>query len=95
MGENRVVASVPSLKIRVGGNMHEGWLPLGASAPQPLAARETDLRVEVQFDGSGYLLCYESVDGALFGDTWHATLDAAKRAAEEDFGVKPHDWLYL
>jgi hypothetical protein len=88
-----IVASMPSLKVRIGGDAHEGWLQSSAIEPQPLALRAVDLRIEVQFDGSGYLLSYESVDGALSGDTWHATLEEAKRSAKEEFGVKAHDWL--
>lgn len=47
----------------------------GASIPLPTATRDVAFNIEIEFDGSGYLLCYVSADGDLSGDTWHQTLD--------------------
>lgn len=85
---------VPVVRAIVGGDQHCGWLPASALQPMPTPQREVEFRIEIQSDGSGYVLCYESFDGSLHGDTWHETLAEAKRVAEEDFGVQPHVWRH-
>jgi len=74
------------------GEEHTGLLPAGAAKPLPTPVRDVLLNVEIQFDGSGYLLCYSSTDGTVFGDTWHETLSDAERAATEYFGIDGSEW---
>jgi hypothetical protein len=74
----------------VTGDQQSGWLP--ATGEETAPAREVLLNIEVQFDGSGYLLCYSSNDGLLFGDTWHLSESEAKQVALEEFGVQPSEW---
>ena len=78
--------------VRVGGAQHSGWLPDHAPTPLPTPIRDVLFDIEIQFDGSGYLLCYVSQDGSLYGDTWHETLAYAQEAAAEDFGLSDADW---
>ena len=88
----RLVKQVVEHKVTVGGYQHSGWLPLGASRPLPTPVREVLMNIEIQFDGSGYLLCYASTDGELWNDTWHHTLEEAQDAAADMFGVEHDQW---
>jgi hypothetical protein len=92
VGQIQLTAVVPVVKVIVGGDQHRGWLPATASRPLPTPQREIDFRIEIQSDGLGYLLCYESLDGSLHGDAWHETRAEAVDAAREDFGVRPQEW---
>lgn len=87
-----VVKKITGHVVRVGGDQHSGWLPEGASTPLPTPARDVTFDIEIQFDGFGYLLCYESQAGDLYGDTWHETLGEAEVEAAEMFGVQPSQW---
>ena len=79
-------------KVRIGGDQHSGWLPIGSAVPEKTDAQEVLLQFELHDDGAGYLLCYHSEDGALHGDTWHAAVEEAKLVAKEDFGVEESEW---
>jgi hypothetical protein len=87
-----VVKQLSGHKIRIGGTQHSGWLPADAASPLPTPIREVVFDLEIQFDGSGYILCYVSQDGQLYGDTWHETLTEAEQVATEEFGVKIDQW---
>jgi hypothetical protein len=87
-----VVLRAVGLPIRLGGEQHTGWLPAGAAIPLPTPIRDLIFDFEIQYDGSGYLLCYSSQDESVFGDTWHETLPEARAAALEQFGVLPEHW---
>ena len=86
------VKRVPGHTIRVGGEQPSGWLPEGAAVPLPTPVRDVTFDIEILFDGSGYLLCYASIDGEMFNDTWHKTLGDAEEAAREMFGVGAEQW---
>lgn len=87
-----VLKKITGHRVRVGGAQHSGWLPEGAATPLPTPVREVAFDLEIQFDGSGYLLCYASRTGDLYGDTWHETLEDAQEAAAEMFGAQPSQW---
>ena len=78
-------------KVRIGGTPHSGWTPEGAISLLPMPIRDVIFNLEIQFDGFGYFLIYESQDGDLCGDTWHETLSDAEAAAES-FGVESEQW---
>lgn len=86
-----VLKRVSGHKVRIGGTPHSGWLPEGALSPLPVPIRNVSFNLEIQFDGFGYLLIYESQEGDLCGDTWHETLSDAELAAES-FGVRSEQW---
>lgn len=92
MTDISVLATVPNKILHVGGDQHSGWLPAQAAQPVPTPLREVVFNFEIQFDGSGYLLCYSSVDGSLFGDTWHPTQSETEQVALDDFGIHSHEW---
>jgi hypothetical protein len=78
--------------VRVGGTQHSGWLPETAAVPLPTPQRDVLFDLKIEFDGFGYLLCYKSQDGKLYGDTWHETLTEAEEVAAEMFGVRSEQW---
>lgn len=79
-------------RVRVGGTQLSGWWPEGAADPLPPPVREVTFDLEIHSVGSGYLLCYASRGGDLYGDTWHKTVGEAEEAAARDFGVLAEQW---
>ncbi len=91
----RVIARIEGRKVRLGGDVHSGWLPAGAATPLPTAVRELEFTLEITDDGgSGFLLIYESSDGSYCNDNWHQTVDQAIADAEESFGVTKDEWKF-
>lgn len=88
----KVVKFIHGRPLRIGGEEHTGWLPPGAAKPLPTPVRDVLLDVEIRFDGSGYLLCYWSTDGTVFGDTWHESVSDAENAATDYFGIDGSEW---
>lgn len=86
------IKRIVGLPVRIGGEQHTGWLPAGAARPLPTPARDVLIDIEIQFDGHGYLLCYQSRDGDVYGDTWHQTLTEAEEVAAECFRLTPSQW---
>jgi hypothetical protein len=87
-----IVQRVVAYPVKIGGVSHSGWLPPGASIPLPTPVHEVALDLEIQFDGSGYLLCYSTADGSVRGDTWHQLLEDAVTEAEKAFGIPACVW---
>jgi hypothetical protein len=79
--------------VQFGGEVHEGWLPRGASVPQPTAVERVsiDLRI-LAAGGSAYVLEWSGSTRQRSGDTWHFSLADALAEAERDFGVGPDEW---
>ena len=86
------VKSIKNRPVTIGGEEHSGWLPPGAAMPLPTPIRHLLLNFVIEFDGGGYLLCHESTDGAVSGDTWHQTLADAEEAANDAFGIMASEW---
>ncbi len=86
------VRFIKNRPITIGGEEHSGWLPAGAATPLPTPVRHLLFNLEIQFDGDGYLLCHESTDGTVSGDTWHQTLFDAENAAQDWFGIAGSEW---
>ena len=75
-----------------GGEHHTGWLPAGATTPQPTPTRTAVLDVRIiQEDGAFYLV-WQSRNTDDKGETWHLTLDEALAEAERCFGILPDRW---
>jgi hypothetical protein len=87
-----IVGKVAGFAVTIGGEPHSGWLPPGAAMPLPTPIRHVVLDLEIEFDESGYLLCYVSRDGTVSGDTWHQSLEEAKEAATAFFGIERSRW---
>ncbi|HVE86907.1 MAG TPA: hypothetical protein VND93_28825 [Myxococcales bacterium] len=48
--------------------------------------------VEIVDANGGYSLNRYSAEGVFAGDTWHATLDEAKRQAQVEYAIPPEEW---
>ena len=89
----RVFSKVVSRKVRVGGEQNTGWLPEGDGRPLPSPIRDVNMNFEITDDGgSNFLLIYCSEDKSLCGDTWHLSIDEAKKVAERSFGIGKSEW---
>jgi hypothetical protein len=89
----RVFSKILSRKIRIGGEQHSGWLPEGFAIPLPTPVREVNMTFEITDDGGGnFLLLYCSEDRSVHGDTWHESIEEAKRAAGSYFGIQQTEW---
>lgn len=86
------VRFIKNRPITIGGKEHSGWLPAGAATPLATPVCHLLLNLEIQFDGDSYLLCYESTEGTVSGDTWHQTLSNAENAAQDMFGIASSEW---
>lgn len=49
-------------------------------------------RIVIESDDPGWLLIRHDASGNFAGDTWHRSLDDAKRCARREFGVEDGDW---
>ena len=87
-----IVKRVIGFPVKFGGEEHTGWLPAGAAKPLPTPVRNVLLNIEIQSDGSGFVLCHSSQDGVEQGDTWHPSVAEAEKAAAEYFGVLASHW---
>jgi len=84
------IASVPRRLVRITGEPNSGW---SAADPDDLNAVEMEFDFFVTSDGdANYLLVYESIDGRYCADTWHETVEEAKRCAKEAFGLEFEEW---
>jgi hypothetical protein len=90
-----VLKEIKNWKVIFGGEEHTGWLPAGATKPLPTLIQEIVLNITIEHDEPGYLLCYKSKDGDIYGDTWYETLEDAESGASEYFGINPDDWKCL
>lgn len=76
-----------------GGEEPSGWLPPGAARPLPTPIEKLVFDLEIVSDGGdGFLLCYQSRDGKVSGDTWHQSLSEAESAAQNWFAARPDQW---
>jgi hypothetical protein len=48
--------------------------------------------VMIEETSSGFYLFRYSATGEFGGDTWHETLEEAKRQAEFEYGIEDPDW---
>lgn len=92
MTEIRVIKRVRGLSYQFGGEEHVGWLPEGAAMPLPTPIVHAVLDLEIEFDGSGYLLNWMSQDGSVGSDLWFESLADAEAVAAVDFGVQSSQW---
>lgn len=83
-------AFIHARPFRVTGYQYSGWRAAGDG---DASARELPFEFSVTDDGGGnFLLVYQSVDGSLYGDTWHETLEDAYVSAERQFRISRDEW---
>jgi hypothetical protein len=87
---NRKFASIPSRRITIAGHPDSGWSSADEGTP---GSFDIEFRFDVTDDGGGnFLLVYSSLDGRYAADSWHASLDEALGAAEDQFGIERGEW---
>jgi hypothetical protein len=70
-----------------------GWLPDNTILPEDAPIVERTLEVEIQEDVDAFILiCFDVNNGLFIGDTWHVSLEEAKRQAKDYFGIEEDDW---
>ena len=69
-----------------------GWIPSGASRPQPTPRVEVDLDIVLERSGNGFVLQWEGPAADYCGDLWYAQLEDAEQAAAELFGIQADGW---
>ncbi len=60
--------------------------------PVPVEKLPIPVWLEISEQDGAFFLLYMSSDTECFADTWHQTLESAKREAMLGFAVKPEDW---
>lgn len=63
--------------------------------PLPVVRLPDPVWLEISEEDGAYYLYYLNDQLICFADTWHQTLEGAKREAEIGFGVQPQDWFDL
>jgi hypothetical protein len=63
--------------------------------PTPTSELPIPKWVEISEEGGAFYLLYFSAEGVCFADTWHQTLEAAKRQATFEFGITPDEWTEI
>ncbi len=48
--------------------------------------------VEISEEGEAFFLSYFNADGSFLTDTWHETLERAKKQAAFEFGIAADEW---
>ena len=88
-----IVKRVSDFRWDYEGELHSGWLPLGAANPLPTPVVRVALDLEIESERGGFLLIYRARENSeLRNDLWFGTLTEAMAAAEERFGVRPEQW---
>lgn len=76
--------------LRITGFQYSGWR---MAEDADSNGRVLPFNFSITDDGAGqFLLVYRSVDGSLYGDTWHETMDAAFASAQRQFGISREEW---
>ena len=65
---------------------------LVAGEPVPVRTLPTPAWVEIAEEEGAFYLFHYDAHGMCFADTWHRTLEDAKRQAEFEFGLAADDW---
>ena len=60
--------------------------------PVPVEHLPNPAWLEISAEGGAFFLLYINEGGDCFADTWHQTLESAKREAMLGFGVTPEEW---
>jgi hypothetical protein len=61
--------------------------------PVPVKTLPVPARVEISEEAGAFYLLHFDAQGTCFADTWHQTLEEAKRQAEFEFGISAGEWI--
>ena len=89
----KVIKQLLNHTLQFGGESHSGWLPSGATFPQPVSVRNAivDLKIVEDSPGSFLLIC-ESHNTEDNWDNWFQSAEDAQAAAKELYGIDETDW---
>jgi hypothetical protein len=87
-----VVKRIRGVAVEFGGEEPIGWLPPGAARPTRTPVQIVKLDIEILDDGDGFVLAWKGPSENYSNDTWHASLVAALKAAQERFGIEADEW---
>ncbi len=77
-----------SVRRATGSTIHT----LGTGTPGDITLLQSATRLEIVDSTEGVMLLRYSSEGAFVGDTWHITIEEAKRQAQFEFDVDPSEW---
>jgi hypothetical protein len=83
------------LRAKVGGAKGKTRHYLGAlvdGQPAPVAELPITAWVEISAEDGAFYLFRLDAEEVCFADTWHQTLEEAKRQAAFEFGIAPGEW---
>jgi hypothetical protein len=60
--------------------------------PTPVEQLPDPNWLEISEEDGSFFLYYLDAEFNCFADTWHQTLESAKREAEIGFGIRPEEW---
>ncbi len=63
--------------------------------PTPVERLPNPDWLEISEEEGSFYVYYLDSDLKCFADTWHQTLESAKREAEIGFGIRPEGWTEL
>jgi hypothetical protein len=69
------------------------YLALGAATPDQLDVNDTMIVcLKILFDGHGYCLHVEEIEGDFSHSSWYPQLKNAEAMAQNYFGARPRNW---
>lgn len=66
-----------------------------AGKPVPVKTLPVPAWVEISEEEGAFYLLHFDANGTSFADTWHQTLEDAKRQAEFEFGIVAGEWTVV
>jgi hypothetical protein len=89
----QILSEIKSRKTRIGGEQHRDWTGGDCVTQMPSSPQEVELTFEIRDDKCGaYLLSYWSQDNAVHGLISHPSVEDAKEAVQNCFGIPKGEW---
>ena len=88
----RAVQQVVGKVVELSEGTSVGWLPSNAAPPQPTRPKRLLLDICILEGDGEYILEWHSANGDFSNDSWHATIEDAKREAMDQFGIEASEW---
>jgi len=88
----KVLQQVIGKSVALGGEEASGWIPSTATTPLPTPMEEAIFDVRILESEGGFILEWQSRKGSYSNDSWHTTIEDAKREAMNQFGIEASEW---
>jgi hypothetical protein len=94
-----VIRRIQEYTILLGGEAPVGWIPPGASQPQPTPKHAEVFEFEISREEDGFLLTWKAhpsptVGDLTEGDSWYRSLEDALQAGLTNFGIPIGRWAH-